>query len=207
MDGLSINPINNAKYIRTDVGGIFTFDNINQKRINLFDNLISINQRDISSVESFAIDKSTSGNNQVIYALSGNYGYKSYLLKSINKGQTWTINQGWDENRKVFGKGGCRGAWYGDVPNNLSKNQIEIGSEKLVIYPNPTQDYFYLKFADSENNKNTQLEITDFLGRKIKTIKIEDINTKIATNMLKKSTYIVNLTSNNRNYTTKLVVE
>jgi xyloglucan-specific exo-beta-1,4-glucanase len=120
VDGLTINPINNAKYVRTDVGGVFRFDDANQKWINLFDNLISINQRDISSVESFAIDKTTSGNNQVIYALSGNYGYKSYLLKSTNNGQTWTINQDWDETRKVFGNGAwrCSGEKLAIDPNN-----------------------------------------------------------------------------------------
>ncbi|WP_395075099.1 hypothetical protein [Flavobacterium sp.] len=120
VDGLSINPINNAKYIRTDVGGIFRFDDVNQKWINLFDNLITINQRDISSVESFAIDKTTWGNNQVIYALSGNYGYKSYLLKSVNNGQSWTMNQDWDENRKVLGNGAwrCSGEKLAIDPNN-----------------------------------------------------------------------------------------
>ncbi len=120
VDGLTINPINNAKYIRTDVGGIFRFDDSNQKWINLFDNLITINQRDISSVESFAIDKTTSGENQVIYALSGNYGYKSYLLKSNNNGQTWTVNQGWNESRKVFGNGAwrCSGEKLAVDPNN-----------------------------------------------------------------------------------------
>lgn len=120
VDGLTINPINNEKYIRTDVGGIFRFDEANQKWINLFNNLISINQRDISSVESFAIDRSTSGNNQIIYALSGNYGFKSYLLKSTNNGQSWTINQDWDTTRKVFGNGAwrCSGEKLAIDPNN-----------------------------------------------------------------------------------------
>jgi xyloglucan-specific exo-beta-1,4-glucanase len=120
VDGLTINPINNAKYVRTDVGGIFKFDDVNQKWINLFDNLISMNQRDISSVESFAIDKTTSGNNQVIYALTGNYGYRSYLLKSVNNGQTWTINQDWDTTRKVYGNGAwrCSGEKLAIDPNN-----------------------------------------------------------------------------------------
>ena len=120
VDGLTINPINNVKYIRTDVGGIFKFDDANQKWINLFDDLITINQRDIASVESFAIDKLTSGNNQVIYALTGNFGFKSYLLKSINNGQTWTINQDWNENRKVYGNGAwrCSGEKLAIDPNN-----------------------------------------------------------------------------------------
>jgi xyloglucan-specific exo-beta-1,4-glucanase len=134
VDGITVNPISNQKYIRTDVGGIFRFDDANQKWLNLFDNLITINQRDISSVESFAIDKTTSGNNQVIYALSGNYGYKSYLLKSVNNGQTWTINQDWDETRKVFGNGAwrCSGEKLAIDPNN--SNVVYCGTRFDGLY-------------------------------------------------------------------------
>lgn len=120
VDGITINPTNNDKYVRTDVGGVFKYEPANQRWINLFDKLITINQRDISSVESFAIDKSTSGANQVIYALTGDFGFRSYFLKSINDGQTWTINQGWNSTIKVYGNGDwrCAGERIAVDPNN-----------------------------------------------------------------------------------------
>jgi xyloglucan-specific exo-beta-1,4-glucanase len=123
VDGLIVHPTSNAKYVRTDVGGIFRLDETTQRWVNLTDNLNTINDRDTSSVESFAIDFSTSGNNQVIYALCGNYGYKSYLLKSTNNGQTWTVNQDWNSDLiKVYGNGDwrCAGERIAIDPNNNS---------------------------------------------------------------------------------------
>ncbi len=134
VDGITINPTSNTKYVRTDVGGVFKYDNTNQKWINLFDDLITLNQRDISSVESFAIDKSTSGTKQVIYALSGNYGFESYMLKSINDGQTWTVNQGWDATIKVYGNGDwrCAGERIAIDPNN--SNVVFCGTRLSGLY-------------------------------------------------------------------------
>ena len=134
VDGITINPTTNTKYVRTDVGGVFKFDAVNQKWVNLFDDLITINQRDIASVESFAIDKSTSGGNQVIYALSGNYSDKSYLLKSSNDGQTWTINQGWDSTIKAFGNADwrCAGERIAVDPNN--SNVVYCGTRLNGLY-------------------------------------------------------------------------
>ena len=42
VDGLIINPQTNIKYVRTDVGGIFRFDNGSKSWTNLLDNLKSI---------------------------------------------------------------------------------------------------------------------------------------------------------------------
>lgn len=154
VDGISINPITNTKYVRTDVGGIFKFDNTNQKWINLFDNLLTLNQRDIASVESFAIDKSTSGNSQVIYALSGNYGAQSYMLKSTNDGQTWTVNQGWDASIKVYGNGDwrCAGERIAVDPNN-----------PLVIYCGTRLDGLF-KTTNAATTWNTVTSFTAIGG-------------------------------------------
>jgi xyloglucan-specific exo-beta-1,4-glucanase len=57
VDGLSIHPTSNVKYVRTDVGGIFKFDNALQKWTNITDNLITLNNAEINSVEAFAFDK------------------------------------------------------------------------------------------------------------------------------------------------------
>ena len=134
VNGITINPITNTKYVRTDVGGVFKYDNTNQKWINLFDNLLTINQRDISSVESFAIDKSTSGTNQVIYALTGNYGFQSYMLKSTNDGQSWSVNQGWNSAIQVFGNGDwrCAGERIAVDPNN--SNVVYCGTRLSGLF-------------------------------------------------------------------------
>ena len=134
VDGITINPTTNTKYVRTDVGGVFKYDAINQKWSNLFDNLLTINQRDISSVESFAIDKTTSGTNQVIYALSGNYGFESYILKSTNDGLSWSVNQGWDATIKVYGNGDwrCAGERIAVDPNN--SNVVYCGTRLDGLY-------------------------------------------------------------------------
>ena len=134
VDGITINPTTNTKYVRTDVGGVFKYDNTNQEWINLFDNLLTINQRDISSVESFAIDKSTSGTNQVIYALTGNYGFQSYMLKSTNDGQSWSVNQGWNSTIEVFGNGDwrCAGERIAVDPNN--SNVVYCGTRLSGLF-------------------------------------------------------------------------
>jgi xyloglucan-specific exo-beta-1,4-glucanase len=108
VDGLIIHPKNNSKYVRTDVGGVFKYDGAAQQWNNLFDDLVTIGQNDIASVESFALDLNTTDANQVIYALSGN-GVKSFMLKSVNDGASWSINQGWfSDSIKVFGNGDWR---------------------------------------------------------------------------------------------------
>lgn len=134
VDGITINPTTNTKYVRTDVGGVFKFDNTNQKWINLFDNMLTINQRDISSVESFAIDKSTSGTNQVIYALTGNYGFQSYMLKSTNDGQTWSVNQGWNSAIQVFGNGDWRCAGERIAVDSNNSNVVYCGTRLAGLF-------------------------------------------------------------------------
>jgi xyloglucan-specific exo-beta-1,4-glucanase len=123
VDGLSIHPTSNVKYVRTDVGGIFKFDNALQKWTNITDNLITLNNAEINSVEAFAFDKNSNGASQIIYALCGNGGNISYLIKSTNDGASWTINQGWNSSTiKVYGNGDwrCSGEKLAVDPNNSS---------------------------------------------------------------------------------------
>jgi xyloglucan-specific exo-beta-1,4-glucanase len=120
VDGLFINPATNTKYVRTDVGGIFKFNDAAQRWVNITDNQISLTQSNITSVESFAFDKNTSGASQVIYALCGNGG-DSYMMKSVNDGSSWMINQGWNSTTiKAYGNGDwrCAGERLAVDPNN-----------------------------------------------------------------------------------------
>jgi xyloglucan-specific exo-beta-1,4-glucanase len=132
-DGLIIHPQTNVKYVRTDVGGIFKFNNTSQDWTNLTDTLSSLNRPGINSVEAFAVDYTTSGINQVLYALCGN-GFKSYLLKSTNGGISWTINQGWQDSIKVFGNSAwrCAGERLAIDPNN--SNVVYCGTRLNGLY-------------------------------------------------------------------------
>jgi xyloglucan-specific exo-beta-1,4-glucanase len=119
VDGLIIHPLSNTKYVRTDVGGIFKFNNTSQDWINLTDTLQSLNRSGLNSVETFAVDFNTTGSTQILYALCGN-GNKSFMLKSLNNGQSWTINQGWQDSIKVYGNSAwrCAGERLAIDPNN-----------------------------------------------------------------------------------------
>jgi xyloglucan-specific exo-beta-1,4-glucanase len=133
VDGLIIHPTTNAKYIRTDVGGIFHFNEATQNWSNLTDKLSNMYQTGMNSVEAFAIDKNTSSANQVIYALCGD-GDKSYLLKTINNGNSWAVNQGWNSNLRVYGNGDwrCSGEKIAVDPNN--SNVVYCGTRYDGLY-------------------------------------------------------------------------
>ncbi len=122
VDGIYINPTSNYKYVRTDVAGMFRFDDAAQKWISLTDKLVTLLQSGIANVESFAFDNSTSGDKQVIYALCGN-GKGSFMIKSINNGATWSINRGWNNttiNADGNGEWRCSGEKIAVDPNNSS---------------------------------------------------------------------------------------
>ncbi len=133
VDGLIVHPTTNAKYVRTDVGGIFYFNEASQNWMNLTDKLSNMYQTGMNSVEAFAIDKNTSGSNQVIYALCGD-GDKSYLLKTNNNGNSWAINEGWNSTLKVYGNGDwrCSGEKIAVDPNN--SNVVYCGTRYNGLY-------------------------------------------------------------------------
>jgi xyloglucan-specific exo-beta-1,4-glucanase len=133
VDGLIIHPQSNIKYVRTDVGGIFKFNISSQDWSNLTDTLQTLNRIGLNCVETFAVDFNTIGGNQVLYALCGN-GAKSYMLKSTNDGQSWTINQGWQDSIKVYGNSAwrCAGERLAIDPNN--SNIVYCGTRLNGLY-------------------------------------------------------------------------
>ena len=73
-------------YVRTDVGGAYRFDPLNQKWIQLMD-FASSSQMGYLQVESMAIDPK---NPDVVYAsVDGSNGGGGDILKSTDKGSTW----------------------------------------------------------------------------------------------------------------------
>jgi xyloglucan-specific exo-beta-1,4-glucanase len=133
VSGLYIQPTTNIKYVRTDVAGLFRFDNSNQKWTNLLDNLILLDQVEIRKVESFAFDKNPAGLAQTIYALCGG-GTKSYLLKSINDGVSWTINQGWDGSIIADGNAEWRCSGEKLAIDPVNSNVVYCGTRKNGLY-------------------------------------------------------------------------
>jgi xyloglucan-specific exo-beta-1,4-glucanase len=133
VDGLIIHPNTNAKYVRTDVGGVFHYNESTQNWINLTDKLSNKYQPGMNDVEAFAIDKNTTAENQVIYALCGS-GTPSYLLKTNNNGNTWTVNQGWNTSIRVYGNGEwrCSGEKLAVDPNN--SNVVYCGTRYDGLY-------------------------------------------------------------------------
>jgi xyloglucan-specific exo-beta-1,4-glucanase len=128
VSGIIIHPNTYVKYVRTDVSGMFRFDDVTKKWSNLLDNIIRVDQKDIACVETFAVDTKTSGTNQVLYALGGN-GIKSYMMKSVNDGQSWTINQGWyTDSIKAFGNGDWRCAGERMAIDPKNSNVVYCGT-------------------------------------------------------------------------------
>ncbi len=132
VSGLHMESNTSLKYVRTDVGGLFRFDG-SEKWTNLLDNLLSLDQTGIRKVESFAFVKNAGSDAQMIYALCGG-GDKSYLLKSVNDGSTWSINQGWDGSIIADGNAEWRnsGEKLAIDPNNSSV--VYCGTRKNGLY-------------------------------------------------------------------------
>lgn len=70
----------------------------------------------------------------------------------------------------------------------------------VVIYPNPANDFFNIIINSNTNNK-IALSIYDIIGKKIKTINIDDVNkpNKIEIGNLEKAIYFIELTNRENN--------
>lgn len=84
----------------------------------------------------------------------------------------------------------------------LSTNQFEK-TATLAIYPNPVNATF--EILNSENVKLTAIEITDGLGRTVKTITPNDAQTKFECADLQAGNYFVKLTSVNGTEVRKII--
>jgi xyloglucan-specific exo-beta-1,4-glucanase len=91
VTGISVHPrVQNLVYVRTDVGGLFKWNEAAGSWAPLFDGFGK--DQPYFNVESLATDPSDP---QVVYAAAGNgdpaKGEKTALLKSTDQGQSWTV--------------------------------------------------------------------------------------------------------------------
>ncbi len=132
-DGIVIHPSSSNIYVRTDVSGVFRWDGTSWK--GLMDKQGDKTRKHWYQVESIAIDPTTSGSSQVIYAACGNNivninAAPAVMLKSTNNGETWT-----ELNFPINVRMGGNAEW-------------RHTGERLAVDPNNTN---YLYFGSREN--------------------------------------------------------
>ena len=69
---------------------------------------------------------------------------------------------------------------------------------ELKVFPNPAKDYFIIEFDNAEISKDAVLEITDMLGRKMQSIKINTNKIQINTKDFAKGLYHCYLINNGK---------
>jgi hypothetical protein len=99
------------------------------------------------------------------------------------------------------GGGNNHGATYVFNLSNLFVASAFIAPD-ISLYPNPVNTYLTIK---SEENNITAVEITDLKGRKIMHEKTDTKNKQLDLSGLKKGIYILQITTNNGIYSTKLL--
>jgi hypothetical protein len=55
------------------------------------------------------------------------------------------------------------------IDNTVSGELVELGSNELLVYPNPTKDIFYLELEGTWTNNNAKVIVADLMGRVIET--------------------------------------
>ena len=115
----------NEVYVRTDVGGMFSWNNASGAWVGLLDSTSSTwNHMD---VESFAVDQTTSGTSTVIYAAADG------ILKSTNKGQSW-VKSGFPDSVYMNGNAFWRHCGERLMIDPQNKNILFFGSRKQGLY-------------------------------------------------------------------------
>ena len=102
----------------------------------------------------------------------------------------------------------CAGIFMDDWELTHS-NSINTNNKRLMsIYPNPSNDILNITFNQLEN-KEQKIEILNSLGEIVSEINISPNTsvTKLNINDLSSGIYIIKLTSNNKSYTEKFIVE
>ena len=81
----------------------------------------------------------------------------------------------------------------------------EIGNQELLkVYPNPAKDKIIVRVS---KNGNSNILITDMLGKKIKEIKTTELQTEINVSDLQGGVYFIKLTIGNENSVQKIIIQ
>jgi Ricin-type beta-trefoil lectin domain-like len=123
VTGVALHPrVQNLVYVRTDVGGLFKWNEGAGSWAPLFDGFGK--DQPFFNVDSLAIDP---GDPQVVYAAAGNgdpaRGEKTALLKSVNQGQSWTVLK-----RDLY---------------MLGNGDFRTGGERLAVDPNRSATVYF----------------------------------------------------------------
>lgn len=131
VTGVIANPSEqNAVFVRTDVGGIFDWDNSNQKWNPLLDSTSTT--WNYMQVESFAIDKNTSGAQTTIYA-AANGGSFQGIIKSTDRGISW-VKTSFPDSVYIFGNGFWRHTGERLMIDPQNSNIIYFGSRNDGLF-------------------------------------------------------------------------
>ena len=87
----------------------------------------------------------------------------------------------------------------------LATEQFETTDATITLYPNPTQDIVNIELAVF--SPETQITITDMLGKKFYSQKVESASIKVNTSGYTKGIYLVAITDNNKKEVKKLVIK
>ena len=87
----------------------------------------------------------------------------------------------------------------------LATEQFETTDTTIILYPNPTHDLLNIELAVF--SPETQITITDMLGKKLYSQKVESASTKVNTSGYTKGVYLVAITDNNKKEVKKLVIK
>lgn len=139
MTGLVAHPLEqDLYYIRTDVGGAYRWDKTYQRWLPILD-MFGSDKTNYYSVESLNVDPT---NPDIVYAAVGRNATNGEVLRSTDRGRTWTETGLKSRNVKFSGNGNYRWAgerlavdpnkgsivYYGSRQNGLWKNENISGS-------------------------------------------------------------------------------
>ncbi len=86
------------------------------------------------------------------------------------------------------------------LSNTLGVNEVVINEKNILVYPNPTSDFIYLKTSLLIE----KVELYDALGKSV--LKTKNIN-KIPVNNLSKGVYLLKIYSENKSISKKIIIE
>lgn len=140
--------------------------------------------------------------------IDGNFNLVDASLDNINIGyqSAPAVSSLMPDNRLVLMLGNKRGGL------GLYKSGFvsEVGVEEIdildfSIYPNPAQNSVFINVENAFNNP-VKIEITDLTGRVIYNQNLTSNQTEINTSSFSNGLYLINLISNGKKYTQKLII-